>query len=71
MLFVTGMNRTIAYGDVIVKIEQISKWLWSALMLSLVAIALFPLIYTGVAYYILDLGVDSFFLYPPTEFVWI
>lgn len=58
-----------AYKNVNTQIEQISEWFSYALLGTLVLIVLFPISYTGVCYFILDLGVESFYLYPPTEWV--
>lgn len=72
-IIATGPTKLAAYNGLNVKIEQICKWLCLAIVVSVSLILLFPLIYTGVAYYMLNFGVDSFYLYPPITFVsiWI
>lgn len=63
----TGVDKAIAYQELNVSIELICKWFCYFAYGSLVAIVLFPLIYTVVNYFVLNLGSESFFLYPPTE----
>lgn len=67
--FPTGESRAIAYQKLNVKMERVCKWFSSAFLASNFVTALLPLLYTGVAYNILDLGLESYLLYPPTEFV--
>lgn len=64
----TGVHKTIAYQRLSVRLDQICEWLCLAGLATLVLVILFPITYTGVSYYILDLGIDSFLLYPPTKY---
>lgn len=59
----------IAYKDLSGKIEKICQWFHYALLGSLIGIVAFPLIHTAVNYFILNMGMESFYLYPPTKFV--
>lgn len=65
----TGGKKVTAYKELSEKIERISKWFCLALMMSFIPYMVLSLVYTGVSYYILDFGAESFFLYPPTKFV--
>lgn len=67
----TGENSAIAYEELNVKIERICEWFYYACSVTILMFVLFPICYTGVAYYILDFGLKSFYLYPPTKFVYI
>lgn len=64
----TGDGKSIAYEELNGKIERLCEWFYFALLGTLLSIVLFPLVYTGVAYYIFDLAVESFLLYPPTRY---
>lgn len=67
--FETGENRKASYEKMTVKIDQICEVLVVAAFATTLWIALFPLVYTIFAYYILDLGGESFYLYPLAKFV--
>lgn len=69
-IIATGARNRIAYSELNAKIEMICEWLAFALSGTIVLVVLFPILYTGVLYYILDLEDASFFLYPPTKFVY-
>lgn len=69
VLLQTGENKTIAYNDLHEQIEQICEWFCFVSLASVLSVMVFSLCYTGVAYYILDMGVESFYLYPPTKCV--
>lgn len=64
----TGQRKKNVYKELNAKIELLCKWFGYAAIVTLLSIALFPLVYTSVAFCILDLGVDSFLLYPPTKY---
>lgn len=69
LIIATGDEKPFAYKELNAKIEKMCEWLWFALLATFLSIVLLSICYTCVAYYILDLGVDSFYLFPPTEFV--
>lgn len=58
-----------AYEETNVKIDRLCQWFCCAMLATLASIVIFPLFYFGGSYYILNFGVKSFYLYPPTEFV--
>lgn len=66
---IAGENQTIEYKRMMLIMERVTKGFCFAMLLTTASAGLFPLFYTGISYYILDFGVKSFFLYPPTEFV--
>lgn len=68
-IFAKGVGKAAAYKELIAKIDEICKWLCYAILVSITGIVLFPILYTGFNYYIMDYGVESYFLYPPTKFV--
>lgn len=59
----------IAYKKLNENIEQLCEWYCFACLATLLSLVLFPICYTGVAYYILDFESESYYLYPPTEYV--
>lgn len=65
----TGHNQRMAYKELNVKIEKLSEWFFYAILATVLSYVLFPISYTIIAYFMLDSGVESFLLYPPTEFV--
>lgn len=66
---ITIGSEKLAYKGLNAKIEKICEWFVHAILCTFIAVVLFPLLYTGVCYYLLDLGAKSFYLFPPTEFV--
>lgn len=68
-LIAIGENKSAAYKKLSANIERVCEWLYFALVATLIAIVMFPICFTGFNYFILDLGVESFYLYPPTAFV--
>lgn len=59
----------IEYTELSLKIDQICKWFCCVALTTIAVMVFFPIGYTGVCYFLLDHGVESFYLFPPTEFV--
>lgn len=68
-LLQTGSDKRPAYKRCIAQIEQFTKLFYLAMLVSLISIVLFNLLYTGFAYFYLNLGKESYYLFPPSEFV--
>lgn len=71
IVLIRGEHKVMAYKKLNMKIEQLSQLYFYAILATIICIGLLPLLYTYVSYFILDFGDDSFYLYPPTEFVLI
>lgn len=68
-VLLTGMHLTIAYQELIVKIEQLTKGLFYAVQASVVILYFPALPYTIMRYSIFDMGKDSYYLFSMCWFV--
>lgn len=69
--FPTGVQSSLAYKELIRKIELFTTVLFSVLSVSIVIVFFTAAPYTFVRYYILNAGEDSFYLFCPSWFVFI
>lgn len=68
-VFILGTVSTALYKDTRVKIEKLSELFAHAMFVTSITSMVPSLLYTIVAYYILDLGKESFVVFFPTWFV--
>lgn len=60
LYFATGGKKTIAYKELIGKIEQMHEWFSYAMLATALSLGLFPISCTVVNYFILDIGTESY-----------
>lgn len=70
-VLLTGVHSTIAYRELVEKIEQCQKFLCINMCFSFITFHFSPLPYGYVRYYVFNMGEDSFFLFMPIWYVFI
>lgn len=69
LFFFKGVHSTVAYRELIGKIELFNQYFWYAMCITFAIVALAPLPYTLARFFIYDMEEDSFYLFAPSWFV--